>query len=639
MMHAATTSQVTILPGGDQVAVAPGATLLDACRQAGVLIDAECDGKGVCGKCRLIVRQGRVRSHISIHLDDEDVDSHVVLACRSVPETDVTVLAPPPEVAADVRRLSQLAAEEEAPDATVPGLDPLVRRLPLTLAPTTVAEGFSDVYRVEAALAETLGDDPCSFELAALRKLGPAAREDEGRVTVTLAWAGQTWHITDVTAGHQLADRQIAVAVDIGTSNVHVHLVDLTTGRTIDAEAKPNQQAVHGRDYITRIMAVDRTTTIEHMQSLIVSDINELIVQMVERQGCRPTDVLAVVAAGNTPMIHFLLGLDPTMIRKEPYVAVTNAPSPVRAVDMGLQVADSAWLYPLPGVAAFVGSDITAGVLATKMHERDGLAILVDIGTNGEIVLGGREWLCCASSSAGTAFEGTRFGMRGVPGAIERVRANCSDKLELTVIGDAKPQGLCGSGVLDLIAELFRVGVLKRDGTLDAEHECASVRHGEDDLEYVVASGDETEDGRPIYLSQAEITNVIRSKAGVAAAITILLDLFEVRSEDLKAIYLAGAFGNFIDVGHAIRIGLLPEVPLEQVRYVGNTALMGAKRVLRSRADFDRIHKIAGAMTYIDLMTNPAYMDEFVQANFLPHTDPTRHPGVLAELGLAGAEP
>jgi uncharacterized 2Fe-2S/4Fe-4S cluster protein (DUF4445 family) len=278
----------------------------------------------------------------------------------------------------------------------------------------------------------------------------------------------------------------------------------------------------------------------------------------------------------------------------------------------------------LPGVAAFVGSDITAGVLATRLHEQEGPSLLVDIGTNGEIVLGGRHWLACASSSAGTAFEGTRFGMRGVRGAIERVHYHPNHRLEYRVIGDVKPRGLCGSGVLDLIAELFQAGVLKRDGKLNWEDGCPHLRRSEEDWQFVVAGGDQTEDGQPIYLSQAEITNVIRSKAGVAAAITILMNLFDVVPEDLEVIYLAGAFGNFIDVGHAIRIGLLPPVPREKVRYVGNTSLMGAKRILRDRAAYDDIHRVASGMTYIDLMTNPAYMDEFVQANFLPHTDPAR---------------
>ena len=620
--------RVTFLPGGKETAVPPGTTLLTAARRAGVELEADCDGKGQCGKCRVIVRSGEVRSSVSFNVDDEAGD-RIALACRTVPLTDVSVFVPEPDIAADIQRLSSLAAGEAAEQTRKLELDPLACRLCVTLEATSVTEGASDQHRLSVALGEELEDGPFAFELAALRKLGPAAMADQGRLTATLAWYGQQWHVTDVTAGHTDGP-QVGVAVDIGTSTVVVHLVDLATGRTIGSDATYNSQAAYGADYITRIMALGETTTLRQMHELVVGDINDLVGTLTDSQTLKPSDVMAVVVAGNTPMIHFLLALDPTMIRKEPYVSVSRTPPPVRAADVGVKIAEYAMLYPMPGTAAFVGSDISAGILTTGLHARQGMAMLIDIGTNGEIVLGNRDWMACASSSAGTAFEGTRFGMRGVEGAIERIRIDEKGELVLGVIGEAKPKGLCGSGVLDLIAELFRTGVLGRDGKLADESSHKDLRRGEDELEFVIAAEDEAADGQPIYITQSEITNVIRSKAGVAAAITILLDLFEVSDNDLEAIYIAGSFGNFIDVGHAIRIGLLPDVPIDRVHYVGNTSLRGAKRVLRSRAELTQIHKLAGAMTYVDLMINSGYMDEFVQANFLPHTDPARYPSVSA---------
>ena len=626
------TKHVTFLPGGERAAVPEGTTLLEAARRAGVAIEADCDGEGICGKCRLIVQDGPVHSNISIHLDDEDLDHRVVLACQAQPTGDVTVLVTTPHQAGQAAAPAGQAAWS-APQAA---LDPLLRRVSLAVADTTMAEAASDAQRLEQSLADDCDLKPCRFDLDALRKLGPAIRRDEGRLTAALTWHDQAWQLFDVDAGHDAPGHvgTIAAAVDVGTSTIDAQLIDVTTGRAVDALSRANSQRQHGADYITRIMALDRTASLADLQSLVVSDIRELLEDMARRQGLRPSDIHAIVAAGNTPMTHFLLGLDPTMIRKAPYVPVTNVPAPVAAADIGLPAAPGARLYPLPGVAAFVGSDITAGVLATGMDRHEGVALLIDIGTNGEIVLGGRDWLACASSSAGAAFEGTRFGMRGVRGAIERVRAEADGTLHLTVIGNEKPRGLCGSGVLDLVAELFRIGVLRRDGRLDPGVDDRSIRQGEEEWQYVVATAEEAAHGRPIYLTQSEIANVIRSKAGVAAAVATLMALFEVQADDLDVIYLAGAFGSFVDVNHAIRIGLLPEVALDTVRYVGNTSLLGARQVLRSRPAYDRIHAVAGAMTYIDLMSHPAYMDEFVQANFLPHTDSSRHPLVLAELGL-----
>jgi len=623
--------RVTFLPDRQHVTVAEGTSLLTAIREAGLTLKADCDGKGVCGKCRVVVREGSVRTDVSMHLDDEDVEGSVVLACRSVPTTDVTIFVPPADADQDISRLSRLAA---AGDETV-AADPLARQVSVALAEATVAENLSDEERLRAALAEHLDEAPLQITADAFRRLGPAARSQDGQVTATLSWERGAWLLTDVAPGAK-ADAPLGAAIDVGTTTIVVHLVDLESGETVDREATGNSQSAHGEDYITRIMTLDRGGSIQAMQQLAVGNINGLLTTMTERQGRSVGDVVSLVAAGNTPMLHFLLGLDPTMIRKEPYVPVTNDPPPIPAAEVGIQAAPGARLVPLPGVAAFVGADITAGVLATKLHTRDAPTLLIDIGTNGEIVLGNSDWMACASSSAGTAFEGTRFGMRGVPGAVERVRCIDGCQTRLHVIGDVKPRGLCGSGVLDLVAELFRVGVLQRDGRFHDDGSCSRLRCGEDETEFVLATADEAEGGRPIYLTQSEIENVIRSKAGVAAAVQILMNMFDVTAADLDTVYLAGSFGSFIDVGHAIRIGLLPEVPPERVRYVGNTSLMGAKRVLLARDALAEIGRVSGAMTYIDLMTNPAYMEEFVQANFLPHTDPTRYPGVLAELGLGG---
>jgi uncharacterized 2Fe-2S/4Fe-4S cluster protein (DUF4445 family) len=352
-------------------------------------------------------------------------------------------------------------------------------------------------------------------------------------------------------------------------------------------------------------------------------------VTLAARQKIDLQDITAIVSAGNTAMIHFLVNLDPTRIRREPYIASVGFMPPIRAAEAGVQINKRGLLYCLPSVAAYVGSDIVAGVLTTRLYTKEKTCLFVDIGTNGEVVLGNRDWLVCASSSAGPAFEGSgvKHGMRAGAGAIEKLTIQPDGSVEFRTIGESHAVGVCGSGLLDTLAELFLNGIIDRTGRFRTNGD-VRLTEGDEGWQYQLVPPDNNH--KEIVITQADINNLVRSKAGVFAAIRVLMESTQTKVEDLEAIYIAGGFGNFLNVRQAVTIGMLPDVPLEKIQFVGNTSIAGAKTVLLSRAALEAAEKIAKSMTYFDLMSHTGYMDEFIRASFIPHTDLSLFPSVSA---------
>lgn len=422
-----------------------------------------------------------------------------------------------------------------------------------------------------------------------------------------------------------------AVAVDLGTTTVVAHLIDLTNATTIDTEATYNSQINFGEDYIRRIIYAEENDAFDEMQNCIVQDVNNLIMTLASRQKIDLQDITAVICAGNTAMVHFLLNLDPTMIRREPYIASVSFMPPIRAAEAGIQINKRGLLYCLPSVAAYVGSDIVAGILTTRIYAKKEISLFVDIGTNGEVVLGNRDWLVCASSSAGPAFEGSgvKHGMRAAAGAIEKLTIRDDGSIEFKTIGATRPVGICGSGLLDTLAQLFLAGIIDRTGRFKISK---NSRFTEGDEGWQFQLVPKSNEHQEIVITQADINNLIRSKAGVFAAIRVLMNSTQTEPEDIDAIYVAGGFGNFLNIRHAVIVGMLPDVPLEKIRFVGNTSIAGAKTVLLSRKALETAEKIAENMTYFDLMSHSGYMDEFIRAKFLPHTDLSLFPSVTEKV-------
>jgi uncharacterized 2Fe-2S/4Fe-4S cluster protein (DUF4445 family) len=618
-------------PSGLTTDVPAGTVLLEAAHKVGIYLSSICGGDGYCGKCKVIIDEGQFQSRPTTLLTPNEINENVVLACQTKILSNMTVTVPKSHALqagqilmdTDAQRFRELTGEA---GAGVFKFDPLVRKLCVEMSAPTVHDHTADHERLYVAIREQIDAPIMQTGFRILQGLSRLLCEANYRVAVTIGRRGGTTEVIEVEPGNR-CKTNFAVAVDLGTTTVVAHLIDLTNATTVDTEATYNSQIKFGEDYIRRIIYAEENNAFEEMQSHIVHDVNDLIVTLAARKRIDLQDINAVVCAGNTAMVHFLLNLDPTRIRREPYIASVGFMPPIRAAESGIQINKRGLLYCLPSVAAYVGSDIVAGVLATRLYTKKNLSLFVDIGTNGEVVLGNRDWLVCASSSAGPAFEGSgvKHGMRAGAGAIEKLTVRPDASIEFKTIGDTRPAGICGSGLLDTLAELFTKSIIDRTGRFKTDADVRLTEGDEGSQFQLVPAGDGYQE---IVITQTDINNLIRSKAGVFAAIRVLMASTQTKPEDLDAIYLAGGFGNFLNTKQAITIGMLPDVPLEKIRFVGNTSIAGAKTVLLSRKALETAEKIAKSMTYFDLMSHPGYMDEFIRANFLPHTDLSLFPTV-----------
>jgi uncharacterized 2Fe-2S/4Fe-4S cluster protein (DUF4445 family) len=618
-------------PSGLNVEVERGSLLLDAAHRVGLYLSSVCGGGGYCGKCKVVVDEGQFQARPTGLLTADEMRDNVVLACQTKILSGMTVTVPSYHalgtgrilVDSDAHRFSEMSGNGHL--ATF-AFDPLVRKLYVEMTPPSVRDHTADHERLYMAIRTQIDAPVMQTGYRILQKLPGILQSSGYQATVTVGRRGGTTEVIEVDAGDH-SRRNFAVAVDLGTTTVVAHLVDLTTAATLDTEATYNSQLNFGEDYIRRIIHAEENDAFDEMQNRIVKDVNNLIMALAVRQRVNLQEITTVVCAGNTVMIHFLLNLDTRRIRREPYVASASLVPPIRAAEIGIQISTRGLLYCLPGVAAYVGSDIVGGVLATGMFARPGICLLADIGTNGEIVLGNRDWLVCASSSAGPAFEGSgvRHGMRAGAGAIEKFTYRGPGRFDYQTIGDGPPAGICGSGLLDLLAALYTGGVIDRTGRFTEDDE-PNLTCGEDGRQYQLVPADH---GRQeIAITQADIDNLLRSKAGVFAAIRVLMEATQTKPDDLETVFLAGGFGSFLNVRHAVTIGMLPDVPVEKIRFVGNTSIAGAKMALLSREALRRAEEIAASMTYFDLMSHRGYMEEFIRAKFLPHTDLALFPSV-----------
>jgi uncharacterized 2Fe-2S/4Fe-4S cluster protein (DUF4445 family) len=442
--------------------------------------------------------------------------------------------------------------------------------------------------------------------------------------------------------GHMaMFDPLWGAAVDIGTTTVTVWLVDLITGEVRAQASNYNGQIARGEDVISRIVYAGREGGGEDLRGRVLETINGLFTAACSKignpdeGGPSPADVVKVSIAGNTTMIHLLLGLPAASIRLSPFVPAVNAPPLLFGREVGLNTNPEAVVECLPGIASYVGADITAGVLSTGMDEMADVNLFIDIGTNGEIVLGSRDWLVACACSAGPAFEGAGVlnGMRATRGAIEEVwigGPGSEDPYEPTyrVIGRVAPTGICGSGLISLIAEMFLVGLLDKAGNINLSLDTPRVREGKNGPEYVIAWADETERGQDISIAGVDVDNLLRAKAAIYAGFTVLADSVGIRLEDISQLLIGGSFGKYINIEKAVQIGLLPDIPWDRVGFLGNTSVRGAYYALLNKDDQERINDIASHMTYIELSADNTFYEAFMSSLFLPHTDLFRFPSV-----------
>lgn len=632
------TFSVHFLPEDVTVEVPRHTTILEAAHLANVYVNSVCGGEGVCGKCKVHVKSGEVRlSEGAARPAGEEEGA--VLACRAqvVDNLEVSVPAAKLEPERILVGKSKIKSQD-APQAPGYELEPLISKLMLRLQPPDATmSNVADTERLGYEIRKRLQKP--SLELhsnySTLLSVPHVLRRSNWQVTATVAYRRCMSEIIQLEQG-DTSGRNFGLAVDVGTTTVVVHLVDLVKLATVDVEATYNSQMRHGEDYIQRIIYAEEHDSFEEMKDLILNDINGLVAELLSRNKIDLSEITGVVAAGNTAMVHLLLGLDPTKLRREPYVPSANIIPPMPAGQVGIKANPRAILYVLPSVAAYVGADITAGVMAMGLDTKENICLFIDIGTNGEVVLGSKDLLVCCSCSAGPAFEGSgvKHGGRAVSGAIERFKVRPAPRdgegfsFEYSTIGDRPPEGICGSGLLDIMAELFLAGILDRSGKFNKEVESSRLREVDGIGEFVLVPKKESGLGEDITISEIDIENLMRSKAAVYAAITILLESLNLSVDDISQIYLAGAFGNYLNVQSAITIGMLPDVQSHKVTFAGNTSVEGAKIALLSREAYEKTHELAGKMTYFDLMGNVKFMDEFVKASFLPHTDLELFPSV-----------
>ncbi len=625
---------VTFLPSGRKIDIEHGQSLMQAARFAGIHINASCGGSGVCGKCRIIVESGEVPGGKSEKISQAEYDAGVRQACTSSIAGDVTVRVP------EEAGLKKGGLSTEIPIRHRAGMYlfninelqkkgifvPPVEKVFLELPPPSQYEHMSDAGRIAQGLKEQYGERGLTISLSVLRKIRKVLRDDNFKVTVTLARPVRSKSksfIMNVQSGNWVS-RNYGLAFDIGTTSVYGQLIDINTGETLAEGGDYNGQISYGEDVISRIIHAETPEGLDLMQKKVTETINTILNKLMLETDIGRDEIHSITIAGNTTMSHLLLGLEPHNIRRAPYVPVTTFFPPIRATDFGLDLHRHAVALLYPSVSSYVGGDIIAGVMGSGMHNTDKLTLFIDIGTNAEIVIGSREWLVCAACSAGPAFEGggITYGMRAAHGAIEDFSLN-PDTLEPMniTIGNTLPVGICGSGLLIIVATLFENQIIDQSGKFRHDIENPRIREGRSGYEFVLARQEESGTDSDITINEVDIENFIRAKAAIYAGVKTLVEEVGLKITDLEQIILAGAFGSYIDIDSAVTVGLLPDIDPAKIIYVGNGSLMGARMSELSNHIRRDVVEVVRRMTSFELSEVNSFKDQYVASLFLPHTD------------------
>lgn len=623
----------------ETVDVPAGALLVEAARECGVEINQPCGGQGRCGRCAVRIESGQVRRRSVLRLSKADIEAGYALACQTVVEGDVSVIVPPPE---QIQR--RLTTDHIAPEALVPdGYDPervqTVRRVVLQLTPPSMEDQTDDWGRLETALRRVADLHQLDTSLEQIRKLGPVLRSSDWHIALTYDTgreANGTARLIRVQPASRAEEEALGgLAIDVGTTTVTVWLVDLLTGTVMYQGSEYNRQISRGEDVISRIIYGSKNGRGAELRDLVLQTINDLVETACSKTGINAEEIVKATVSGNSTMMHLLLGIPPESIRLEPFITPINHLPLLRASDVGITMNADGIVDPLPGVASYVGADITAGVLASNLRSSPATTLFIDVGTNGEIVLGSSEWLVTCACSAGPAFEGAGVlhGMRADTGAIEEVWIDGTTYEPTSrVIGNVAPRGICGSGLISLVAEMFITGILDKGGHINQTLGTPRVRRSLHGAEYVIAWAAETETGEDIVITRVDIDNLLRAKAAIYAGFNVLADGVGIELESAEQVLIGGSFGKYINVEKAIDIGLLPDIPWERFDFLGNTSVRGAYLALLDRAARAEIAEIASSMTYIELSADNSFYEAFTSALFLPHTDLSRFPSVAAAM-------
>jgi len=640
-----TSHTVSFLPHNREIQVPEGTVLIRAAMEAGVHINASCGGEGVCGKCRVIIESGEVAGGISEQISPADREKGYRLACKAKITGDIAVRVPV-ESAIDTSVLKQSYVPRKT--ARIQQMDlndlkeqglflPPVEKVYIELPEPDSQDHLPDVTRLVSHLKLHHGEHRLTVSLPVIRKIPDVLRKDGFRVTATLARpvmeSGKT-EIVNVQPG-DTGDRIYAIAMDIGTTTIYGQLIDLKTGEVLAEKGDFNGQISYGEDVISRIVFAEKAGGLEQLQKVVADTINKIVAGIARRSKVDPEDIAAITLAGNTTMTQLLLQINPRYIRRSPYVPASTLYPPIRAVDIGLDMGDHVTALVYPAVSSYVGGDIVAGVMGSGMYRDDQLTLFMDIGTNAEIVIGNRDWLACAACSAGPAFEGggIKFGMRAAKGAIEDFSLDpLTWEPMLMTIGNVRPKGICGSGLIIMIAVMFELGLIDNLGKFNRDLATDRIREDNGVWEYVLARAEETQIDRDIALTEIDIENLIRAKGAIYSGCMTLLAEVGMDMSVIDRIILAGGFGSYVDLEKAMTIGLLPEIDPAKVTFIGNSSLMGAKMSSLTNRIRQDVVEVTRSMTNFELSETPSYMDNYVAALFLPHTDMAQFPRLKERL-------
>ena len=625
---------VTFQPYNKSITVHRGEPLIRAALEAGVHINASCGGEGLCGKCRVLIESGQVEGGITERLSEEDVEKGYRLACLATVQSDVTVRIPA-ESAVDPSVLNlQYRPRRTAriQDVDFEGLKeqglfiPPVEKIYLELPEPTAQDNMPDVTRLIGFLKLEHGEGRMVVDLSVIRKIPDVLREGNFKVTATLArpvQEGRKTRIINVQPG-DTTDRNFAIAMDIGTTTIYGQVVDLKTGEVLAQRGEFNGQISYGEDVISRIVYSEKAGGLQKLHEVVIKTINQVIDKIVRKAGIDRDDVSSITLAGNTTMTQLMLNINSRYIRRSPYVPASTLYPPIPAVDLDIRLGDHVTALVYSQISSYVGGDIVAGVMGSGMYRTEKLTLYLDIGTNAEIVIGNRDWMACAACSAGPAFEGggIEFGMRATKGAIEDFSLDpATFEPMLITIGNVRPKGICGSGLIIMVATMFEMGVINNLGKYDRDLPTSRIRERDGVYEYVLAWKDETQIDRDVVLTEIDIENLIRAKGAIYSGCLTLLEEVGMGMDDIEQIILAGGFGSYVDLESAMTIGLLPEMDADKVTFIGNGSLLGARMSsLTNRIRLDVV-EVTRKMTNFELSETASYMNNYVAALFLPHTN------------------
>ena len=621
-----------------------GDNLLELARRANVAIDAPCSGNGSCGKCRVKLLEGQVETIPSRHISAEEFEAGWRLSCNCKVLTDCTVFVPDIASAyqsrmktADLSSPKEVAIFEECQaQLRASGIDfsNQFRAVVVSMSEPTLDDTMPDVERFTWAVQDALGAQKVEIPYAVMVKLASTLRAHNWQVCVKGQMDGTSFRCMEICAPEDKAI--VGCAIDIGTTTVTMVLVDLENGKILAKGSSGNGQIRYGADVINRIIQQGREGGKKKLQDAIIKEtLSPIIATLCRTAGISARSILRLCVAANTTMNHLFVGVDAEPVRMEPYIPSFFGWEGLLAGDLKLPANPLAPVIIAPNIGSYVGGDITAGTLAAGLWDKDEMSLFIDLGTNGELVFGNRDFLISCACSAGPAFEGGDIscGMRATDGAVEACRIDkATMEPTLTVVGEPEQKvvGICGSGIIDIIAELYRTGIINAKGLF--------VRDGKRVLRdqhgmgrYVLAFPEESETGREISINEVDIDNFIRAKGAIFSAIDTMLSSVDMPVEVIDHVYVAGGIGSGINMKNAVSIGMLPDVDLEKYSYIGNSSLTGAYAMVLGDDANTKCHEVGANMTYLELSTYPGYMDSFVAACFIPHTDRTLFPNSVQE--------